>query len=296
MRGDISSDKSAFIEEIAALAVADMRRSRVLASLTIAQAILESNWGTSGLTANANALFGIKANAAYNGRKYSAKTKEFYDGVNPTEITALFRAYLSWAESVRDHSDLLTKNARYSAVVGERDYRKACQAIKDAGYATDPAYPEKLIRLIETYGLARYDGIAAQDGAVFCVGDVVEFAGTAHYSNSEAVEGNLCKPGTAEVTRISAGRPHPVHLIAKANGGSTVYGWVDLEDVRARLVMRPGAMVRYSGPVYRDSSGNGQGRSVEGVFEVKYYGAGKKCGVHLDDLGWVSESACTVIG
>ena len=293
---EISSDKKAFIQEIGRLAALDMRKSGVLASLTTAQAILESNWGTSGLTVRANALFGIKSGASWRGKVYSATTKECYDGVNPVEITALFRAYGSLAESVSDHSSLLTCNARYKAVVGERDYKAACRAIKAAGYATDPDYAEKLIRVIEEYGLTAYDGIAAPDGTVFSVGDVVEFTGQLHYSNSKATAGKPCKPGAALITSIAANGTHPVHLAAKPGGASNVYGWVDLSDVRVLAVMRAGAKVRYYGPVYQDSDGNGKGRVVDGVFTVKYYGPQRTCGVHIDDFGWVPESDCVVIG
>ena len=59
---------------------------------------------------------------------------------------------------------MLTGAARYKAVVGERDYKTACRAIKAAGYATDPKYPDKLIQIIESYGLTAYDG-AGQAGA-----------------------------------------------------------------------------------------------------------------------------------
>lgn len=154
----MTQGQKAFIERVGALAAADMQKSGVLASLTIAQAILESGWGKSGLTVKANALFGIKAEKNWKGKVYSAQTKECYDGVTFTTITALFRAYDSWAESVADHSALLTGATRYKAVVGERDYKTACWAIKAAGYATDPKYPDKLIQLIETYDLTDYDG------------------------------------------------------------------------------------------------------------------------------------------
>ena len=160
----MTQEQKAFIERVGALAAADMQKSGVLASLTIAQAILESGWGKSGLTVKANALFGIKAGTSWKGRVYSAKTQECYDGVNFTTVTALFRAYGSWEESVADHSALLTGAARYKAVIGERDYKTACRAIKAAGYATDPQYADKLIRLIESYGLTAYDG-AGQAGA-----------------------------------------------------------------------------------------------------------------------------------
>lgn len=160
----MTQEQKAFIERVGALAAADMQKSGVLASLTIAQAILESGWGKSGLTVKANALFGIKAGTSWKGRVYSTKTQECYDGVNFTTVTALFRAYDSWEESVEDHSALLTGAARYKAVVGERDYKTACRAIKAAGYATDPNYTDKLIQIIESYGLTAYDG-AGQAGA-----------------------------------------------------------------------------------------------------------------------------------
>ena len=152
-----------FLAMVGPLAQADMQKSGILASLTIAQAILESGWGTSELAAKANALFGIKADARWSGRAYSKDTKECYDGATYTTITALFRAYDSWAESVADHSAFLLANKRYAAVVGERDYKVACKAIKAAGYATDPGYPQKLIGLIEKYGLTVYDGKAEQE-------------------------------------------------------------------------------------------------------------------------------------
>lgn len=118
-----------FLAMVGPLAQADMQKSGILASLTIAQAILESGWGTSELATKANALFGIKADARWSGRVYSKDTKECYDGVTYTTITALFRAYDSWAESVADHSAFLLANKRYAAVVGERDYKVACKAM-----------------------------------------------------------------------------------------------------------------------------------------------------------------------
>ena len=526
----MTQEQKAFIERVGALAAADMRASGVLASLTIAQAILESGWGKSGLTVKANALFGIKAGRSWKGKVYSAKTQECYDGVTFTTVTALFRAYDSWAESVADHSALLTGAARYKAVIGERDYKTACRAIKAAGYATDPKYPDKLIQIIESYGLTAYDGAGrpgTPDGSndtpgagkptdgkgtgkmkasefikklqnivdnhktlyvmgcfgapltggnvsryctnhsynkqaartkmiraaanqnppvygfdcvclikgvlwgwsgdasktyggaayasggvpdigadtmitkcsglstdfgkivpgeavwlkghigvyigggkviecspafkncvqvtaclnigaipgmsgrrwtkhgklpyityditeapgedterpgvpggspdtsgtlAFTVGDVVRFVGNRHYTNANATVGPTCKPGVAKVTAIAKGAKHPYHLVKQSGGWSTVYGWVDAADIQAMgenetpPKMRVGARVKYSGPLYRDSNGNGQGKAVNGTYTVKYYYPGRKCGVHIDGLGRVPESGCTVIG
>lgn len=69
-----------------------------------------------------------------------------------------FRAYDSWEESVTDHSAFLKANKRYKEVIGETDYKKACNAIKAAGYATDPEYANKLIEIIEQYKLTEFDG------------------------------------------------------------------------------------------------------------------------------------------
>lgn len=154
----MNSEQRQFIERVGALAAADMQASGILASLTIAQAILESGWGTSELAQNANALFGIKADSRWSGKAYSKDTKECYDGVNYTTVTALFRAYGSWEESVADHSAFLRTGNRYAAVIGEKDYKAACKAIKAAGYATAPDYADKLVSLIEGYGLTSYDG------------------------------------------------------------------------------------------------------------------------------------------
>ena len=136
------------------------------------------------------------------------------------------------------------------------------------------------------------------------VGDVVHFTGAAHYASANANSGPACKPGTAKVTQLALGAKHPVHLIAQSGGGSTVYGWVDLADIQGATSagtapapkMRVGARVKYSGPLYRDSNGNGQGKAVNGTYTVKYYYPGRKCGVHIDGLGWVPESACSVVG
>lgn len=137
------------------------------------------------------------------------------------------------------------------------------------------------------------------------VGDMVRFTGSRHYTSANAASGPVCKPGTAKITAVSKGAKHPYHLIAQSGGGSTVYGWVDAADVQAASgggkttaaeKMRVGAKIQYSGPVYRDSNGNGAGKAVSGTYTVKYYYPGRKCGVHIDGLGWVPESACKIAG
>lgn len=148
-----------FIKQVGALASDDMKKTGILASLTVAQAILESAYGTSGLATEGKALFGIKATKTWKGKVYCSDTKECLDGVNLVTVSnAAFRAYDTWEESINDHSAFLKANKRYKAVVGETDYKKACEEIKAAGYATDPGYTAKLIKLIEDNKLTEYDG------------------------------------------------------------------------------------------------------------------------------------------
>lgn len=147
-----------FIEEVGPMAKTDSQQSKVLASVTIAQAILESDNGNSRLASEGKALFGIKANTGWQGKIWTGTTLEYYDGKRK-QIVAGFRAYNSWEASIKDHSNFLIKNKRYQAIIGEKDYRAACKALQTAGYATDPNYASKLIQLIETYQLTRYDGV-----------------------------------------------------------------------------------------------------------------------------------------
>ena len=139
-----------FLTKIVPLAIADMKTTKILASLTIAQAILESGWGLSGLTKRSNNLFGIK------GKGVACKTFEYINGKR-VDITDSFKAYPDWETSVADHSALFQRLSRYHNLIGETDYKKACQKVQADGYATAPNYVDVLIRLIEQYKLYQYD-------------------------------------------------------------------------------------------------------------------------------------------
>ena len=160
----------AFINEIAPLAQADMQKTGIPAALTIAQAILESGWGRSDLAKNAHNLFGMKKNlsgntwpgSTWDGKRVCTKdTKEVYCTGTAT-VSAEFRVYNNYAESVSDHSAYLAgaKNGnalRYPGLVGCTDYRKAAQIVKDGKYATAPDYVDKICRIVEQYGLGKYN-------------------------------------------------------------------------------------------------------------------------------------------
>lgn len=150
-----------FINEIAKSAVRLQKKYQILPSLIIAQACLESGYGRSALATKGNNLFGIKG--TYNGDFVEMKTKEWDKSNGWSTIKAKFRKYPSWEESLEDHTLLFVhglkreKFNRYAAVIGEQNYRKATQAVKNAGYATDPDYPTLLNRLIEQYDLTKFD-------------------------------------------------------------------------------------------------------------------------------------------
>lgn len=152
-----------FLDILKPYVIEDMRKSGILASLTAAQAFIESNKGNSGLTTKANNLFGMKGQ--YNGQSVDMKTKEFVNGGYIT-IIAKFRKYPSWAESIADHSALFNRLSRYANLRGLRDYELACKFVRQDGYATAPDYTRTLITTIERYKLYEWDKEALNDGIV----------------------------------------------------------------------------------------------------------------------------------
>lgn len=166
------------IKKIGSLFTADMKKSGILASVSLAQFILESGYGKSELAQNANNIFGMKkllsgntwAGSTWDGKSiYTKKTQED-DGTGKLyTITADFRKYPCIEDSIGDHSAYLlgAKNGsrlRYDGLKGCRDYKKAVQIIKDGGYATSTTYVSKLISIIERWNLTQYDsGSGAAD-------------------------------------------------------------------------------------------------------------------------------------
>jgi len=148
-----------FIRTLAPYAQTMHRKYGVLPSITIAQAILESDWGTSQLSDRYNNYFGMKG-TIYQTTK-EMKTQEFTNGKWVT-VTARFRVYNSWKDSVKDHTMLFVNGTnwnrdQYKGVLTAKDYKTAARALYAAGYATDPDYPSKLIELIQSYQLEKYD-------------------------------------------------------------------------------------------------------------------------------------------
>ena len=143
----------AYLENFAAFAVEEMHRSGVPASIILAQGMLESSYGRSELAVKANNHFGIQAHGdAWKGKRY-----KHVDAGHLRE----FRKYDSVLESYKDHSDFLAKNKRYASLfeLDVTDYKGWAHGLKKAGYAEDPEYAPKLIRVVEMFGLDKYDKV-----------------------------------------------------------------------------------------------------------------------------------------
>ena len=119
--------------------------SDVIKQVCISQAALETGYGSSSLMIKAHALFGIKASKTWKGKVYSAKTNEVYAGIEQT-VSAVFRAYDTVADSVRDYFKLL-QGKRYKESLTAKSVEDAVHIIVKGGYATDPKYAEKVINI-----------------------------------------------------------------------------------------------------------------------------------------------------
>ncbi|NRD76929.1 LysM peptidoglycan-binding domain-containing protein [Bacillus sp. BRMEA1] len=157
-----SNMKSAFIAEVAPAAIQAWQTNRILPSLTIAQAILESYWGESYLSVNAQNYFGIKASLSWAGSTITLPTQEYDANGNLYVVNAAFRAYSNIFDSINDHTQLLMAS-RYSNLIGVTDYKVATTLIQQDGYATDPNYTNLLQSVITTNNLTQYD---VQAGAI----------------------------------------------------------------------------------------------------------------------------------
>nr|WP_232842658.1 glucosaminidase domain-containing protein [Lactobacillus sp. HBUAS51381] len=147
-----SAAQKKFITKMAKPAVRVYRQNgQVLPSIVIAQAILESSWGTSQLFLQANNPFGVKG--SYEGRTKSFLTNEYVNN-KKISVHANFRDYPTLTAAILDH-DALLKRSYFKQTV--TDYQTAAKLLQENGYATDPSYAKKLTNLIATYNLNQYD-------------------------------------------------------------------------------------------------------------------------------------------
>lgn len=155
-----------YIQTYKYLAINEMRRTGIPASITLAQGILESKYGTSELAAKANNHFGIKSGKDWLGARYCVYSNEWNNSRKIMEsLLSCFRYYDSVFESFRNHSDFLRDRPRYSKLfrISSSYYAGWAHGLSECGYATDPQYAQKLISLIERFALYNVDVLARQN-------------------------------------------------------------------------------------------------------------------------------------
>jgi LysM repeat protein len=147
--GNSGTSKS-YINTYKDMAISEMRRTGIPASITLAQGMIESGNGKSSLAVDANNHFGIKCHDDWKGPTVKH---------NDDRRNECFRKYRTPGESFKDHSDFLKTTPRYKSLfeLGTTDYKGWAKGLKKAGYATNPDYANMLIRKIEEYGLYEYD-------------------------------------------------------------------------------------------------------------------------------------------
>lgn len=141
-----AQNPDAYIQKYQDIAISEMHRTGVPASITLAQGILESASGTSKLAVKGRNHFGIKCTPDWSGRCIHRKTMKF-------------RKYTRVEDSFRDHSNFLADRTRYDFLFRYKktDYKKWAKGLRKAGYARDRRYPKKLISLVERYKLNKFD-------------------------------------------------------------------------------------------------------------------------------------------
>lgn len=145
-----------YIHKYRELAIHEMKRYRIPASITLAQGLLESSAGKSTLARKSNNHFGIKCGSGWNGKR------AYHTDDAPNEC---FRAYKHPKDSYEDHSKFLRTKTRYAFLFELKvtDYKGWARGLKKAGYATDPRYANRLIDIIELYDLYEYDQKGKKD-------------------------------------------------------------------------------------------------------------------------------------
>jgi flagellum-specific peptidoglycan hydrolase FlgJ len=148
---------SEYIEAYKELAIVEMYRTGIPASITLAQGLHESNYGTSKLAVEANNHFGIKCKTYWTGKTYYHKDDDI--NKNGTLVESCFRAYERDIDSYIDRSNFLSQTDRYKMLfeLDKSDFKAWAYGLKVCGYATDDNYAQKLINKIEKYNLDIFD-------------------------------------------------------------------------------------------------------------------------------------------
>ena len=196
----------AYIEKYAELAMVEQSRHKIPACITLAQALLESSAGQSELSISSNNHFGIKCHSNWEGERV------YHDDDKKGEC---FRKYDKVIDSYEDHS-LFLKRDRYKLLFSYKitDYKAWAYGLKAAGYATDPQYPDKLIKIIEDYGLAAYtDSKKVKEAAEKYDKQTVKKTKTSVVSSERSEISDV----NSEVVEFDALNMYIIHEVKKTN-------------------------------------------------------------------------------
>lgn len=194
--GATSETGISYIDRYKDVAIDEMYRYGIPASIKLAQAILESGNGKSYLATRANNHFGIKCGGSWPGRSVSRPDDTSND---------CFRVYKSAEESFRDHSQFLLRK-RYEKLFSLKkdDYKGWAKGLKDAGYATNPRYPQLLIDLIERYNLHQYDQAEQPREVIARVEEVEEVIQEKVEEKPEVVNEEIKQPVAMQIYEVKA--------------------------------------------------------------------------------------------
>lgn len=172
----IKPSVQAYIDQFSPIAVSEMHRTGIPASIKLAQGILESGLGKSELAKNANNHFGIKCGKDWTGETYALEDDDF--DTCGALLKSCFRKYSSAEESYIAHSEFLrnpAKNTRYGFLFSysPTDYKSWAYGLKSAGYATNPKYADQLIKTIEDNQLSSFDQLSDEEILVFKKSEVI---------------------------------------------------------------------------------------------------------------------------
>lgn len=236
------------IKKVGSLFTSDMKKSGVLASVSLAQFILESGYGRSDLAQNANNLFGMKKSlfgdnwygSTWDGQSVYTKNTQEDDGTGKLyTTTADFRKYPCIEDSIADHSAYLLgamngSKLRYDGLKGCNDYKKAIQLIKDGGYATSTTYVSSLCSIIEKWNLTQYDA-APSDGedkptsactSAMVIAVAVEQIGYKEKRSNSQLDDKSANAGSGNYTKYARDfdQKYPKWYNGKKNG----FAWCDM--------------------------------------------------------------------
>lgn len=238
-----------FFSKLKAGAYYNWRNFKVLPSVCAAQAALESGWGESGLTKQANNLFGMKG--SYNGASVTMRTAEYTASGQLYYINAAFRKYPNWNASIVDYANNLRRSGYYPAsAFTTQDYRTQITLIGRV-YATSPSYANDVIKLIQTYGLDRWDrdAIAGGTGGDFDPSELGG-SGTSQYQTfrEDYIKKNSATRPDIRLNEIKGLVIHEINTTASASAfrnslnsgnGGRVMGYHVIVDATSAIAVVP---------------------------------------------------------